>query len=106
MSLFILFWQFRVIQKIAGSIAAEYASRNLPVEARPTYQIGLWYCICSFAGLILGFMPELRILVIVVGLAILVLWIMYWVKTAEYKNAMKNMPEQTDEGSMVFQDLY
>lgn len=105
-SVFVLFWQFRIVQKISASITAEYASRNVQVEAKPTYQIGLAYCICSAAGLVLGFMPQLRMLILLLGIATLVLWIMYWVKTAEYKKAMSAMPLNADEDSALFRDLY
>jgi hypothetical protein len=105
-SVFVLFWQFRIVQKISASIAAEYASRNLQIEAKPAYQIGLAYCICSAAGLVLGFMPQLRMLIGLLGIVTLVLWIMYWVKTAEYKKAMKNMPVNADDESALFRDLY
>ncbi len=39
-------WQFMVVSKIADSIKAEYTRFNILVnESRPTYTIGLVYCI-------------------------------------------------------------
>lgn len=105
-SLSALIWQYRIVQKLSDSIAREYASRNLPVEAKPTYQIGMIYCICMLAGVILGFMPALRLLASVVSIGSLVLWIMYWIKTAEYKKAMKALPSHPDDESALFSNLY
>lgn len=105
-NLFVLIWQFRIVQKISASIALEYASRNRQVEARPTYQTGLVYCILLLASLLADFLPHIPALKGAIGIGGLVYWIMYWSKTATYKKELRNMPEHTDEGSMVFQDLY
>ena len=76
--LFNLVWQFILVDRISDSIAAECNRLNIPLEERrPTYNIGLAYCILSIAG---GFIP-------VVGfLAAIVCFIIYWVKTAAYRN--------------------
>ncbi len=106
-SLFCLIWQFRVVQKLSDSIAKEYASRNIRVEAKPTYQVGLVYCILMLASLLTGFLPRtISGLNFAIGVATLVYWIMYWVKTAGYKKELRAMPEYNDNESELFRNLY
>lgn len=104
-SIFILVWHFRIVTKIADSIAQEYASRNMQVEARPAYQTGLIYCICSATAMVISLFA-LKWLGILAGIASFIFWIMYWIKTAEYKKALKAMPHNPEEENSVFQDLY
>ena len=77
-------WNFITVQRIAESIKAEYDSRQMPCEDKPAYSIGLAMCICTCCTWIpiLGFLASLG------GI---VLWIIYWVKTAEYKRNMQAM---------------
>ena len=83
--LFGMVWQFMVVSAIADSLKAEYAKRNIPVqEDRPSYGIGLTYCILFVCGII----PFLGGLASLGGL---VCWIIYWVKIAEYKNKLAAM---------------
>ena len=75
--LFNLVWQFIVVQKLSDSIMLECQRLNIPTsERRPTYNIGLAYCITTIAG---GIIP------IIGPLGAIVCWIMYWVKVSEYK---------------------
>lgn len=104
-SIFILAWHFKIVTKIADSIAQEYASRNMQVEARPAYQTGLIYCICSATALVISLFA-LKWLGMIVSIASFIFWIMYWIKTAEYKKALKAMPSSPEEDSSIFQDLY
>lgn len=105
-SLFVLIWQFRIVQKISDSIALEYASRNMQVEAKPAYQVGLIYCIILLASLIIDFIPGLTMLRSIIGIAGLIYWILYWVKTAAYKKELRHLPEHADNDSVLFRDLY
>lgn len=78
--LFNLVWQFIAVERISNSIKAECIKLNIPIgEDRPTYNIGLTKNILSFGGII----PFLGILL---NIAFLVYWIIYWVKVNEYKN--------------------
>lgn len=73
---FNLVWQFIMVDKIAQSIGAECARLNIPVsDAKPTYNLGLAWNICNF----------LSIIPIIGGLAALIIFILYWVKVAEFK---------------------
>ena len=104
-SVFVLVWQFYMVNKVADSIEAEYLSRNLPVPARPTYQTGLFYCICNTVGLV-GNVPFLSFFALLAGIAGFVAWILYWVKIAEWKNHIKVLPPANDGESALFKDLY
>src|SRR5687768_4823839 len=48
--IFNIVWQFIMVGRIADSIREECVRLNIPVrEERPTYNIGLAFCICSLA---------------------------------------------------------
>lgn len=91
--LFGIVWQFIVVSRISTSIGAELASRNSfsfenPQYAqgyeggeRPTYQIGIAYCVLFCCSII-------PILGTLTGIAGIICWIIYWVKLSEYKNLM------------------
>ena len=76
-------WNFFVVGYIADSLKLEFNKRNIPVEDRPAYSIGLTYSILSACSYVpfLGGLAEL---------GALVLWIIYWVKINEYKTKLQN----------------
>jgi hypothetical protein len=79
---FNLIWNFFVVMNIAKSLASEYARRGIPSpEPMPGQSIGLAMSICACCCIIpvLGFLA---------GLANLVLWVLYWVKIAEYSRIL------------------
>jgi hypothetical protein len=80
---FNLVWHFFVVMGLAKSLKNEFAKRRIfsPEEA-PAQPIGLAMCICACCSIIplLGFLA---------ALAHLVLWIMYWVKVAEYSRLLE-----------------
>lgn len=80
--LFNLVWQFFVVFSIAKSLANEFARRGMAVsEQTPAQPIGLAMCICACVSII----PLLGMIAAVTSL---VLWIMYWVKVAEYSRLL------------------
>lgn len=97
--LFGMVWQFVVVARIADSLARELQARQLrfsfeqqpdaalsqPAVARPTYSIGLAYCIlmCLF------FVPFLNVLTTLAGF---VCWIIYWVQLAGYRRQLRPVP--------------
>lgn len=96
--LFNIVWQFIVVSRISESIRNEINGRTTDsflgdanpiftsdVEPRPTYSIGLAYCILGLGGIIpfLGWLASL---------AALVCWIIYWTQIAAYKNKFLNNP--------------
>ena len=81
--LFGMIWHFIIVEKIANSLKDEFAERGIPVEEeKPGYQVGLACCILT-ACTIIPFLGALS------SLGALITWIIYWVKTADYKNQLK-----------------
>jgi len=96
--LFNLIWQFIVVGRISDSIRNEINDRNLnsflgiadPLFAndltrRPTYDMGLTFCILSLCGCI----PLLGGIASIAGI---VCWIIYWTQIVAYKNKFLNNP--------------
>lgn len=93
--LFGIVWQFFVVSRIAGSISRELASDNTfsfeeqqntdrnQSNIKPTYNIGIAYCVLTVCSII----PVLGGITAIAGL---VCWIIYWVKLSEYKNQLQN----------------
>jgi len=76
-------WQFIVVSRIADSIKDECAKLNIPVnENRPTYIIGLIYCVSSLLFLI----PAIKTIGAFAGL---ILWILYWINVNKYKKLIE-----------------
>ena len=77
--IFNLVWQFIMVNKIAESITEECIKLNISArENKPTYNAGLTWNICN----LFTWIPLLG------GLAVLITFILYWVKVNEYKNLM------------------
>ena len=91
--LFNIVWQFIVVNRIADSLAAEFKMRNINVnQSRPTYDLGIAYCICSVCGII-------PLLGVFAGIAAFILWIIYWVKVNEFKIQL-SAPYDACQGQM------
>lgn len=85
---FQIIWMFIVVSKISESIQAEYNMRGSSVEPKPTYNIGLAMCILNVCCII----PFVNFFA---GIALLICFIIYWIKTSEFKNNIKQMPVHT-----------
>ena len=97
--IFNLVWQFIIVNRVSDSIAAECNKLNIPLdEKRPTYNIGLAYCVLSVAG---GFIP------VIGAIAALVCFIIYWMKTASYRKLIITNKESfiLDAENDVFHSL-
>ena len=84
--LFNLVWQFFVVTAMSNSLGNEFRLRGMMgAPPEPGKQVGMGMCVCSVCGLIpyVGF---------VAGLANIVLWIMYWVKMAEFSRMLDVPP--------------
>ena len=80
--IFGLIWAFVIVNRVADSIKAEFASKNIKInEERPGFNIGLAACILYCCSII----PILRFLALV-GF---VCWIIYLVKINNYKIKLK-----------------
>jgi len=74
-----LVWQFIIVNRIADSLKAEFASRGIKLdEKRPGFGIGLASCILSSCSIIpyLGY---------VTSFGGIICWIIYWSKINDYK---------------------
>lgn len=79
---FSLIWNFFVVMALGKSLGNEYARRGIPSpEPLPGQPIGLAMSICMCCSII----PVLGILASLAGL---VLWIMYWIKIANYSGVL------------------
>lgn len=80
--LFNLIWQFLVVLAIARSVGNEFRAREIPYsDPEPGKTIGLAMCICGCCGII-------PLLGIITSLVSLVLWIVYWIKVAEFSRML------------------
>ena len=92
---FSIVWQFIVVTRISDSIKREFESwqndsiLGLPdaeaaqlLNIRPTYDIGIAYCILICCSII----PFLGTFAAIAGI---VCWIIYWIKLAEYKRMIE-----------------
>lgn len=80
--LFNLVWQFLVVLAIARSVGNEFRARGIPYsDPEPGKTIGLAMCICGCCGII-------PLLGIITSLVSLVLWIVYWIKVAEFSRML------------------
>ena len=81
-----LIFGFFMVMGLAKSLRNEFNRRGTPVpDPEPGQSIGIAMCICACCGII----PFLGILAF---LAHLVLWIIYWVKIAEYSRFLDLQP--------------
>lgn len=97
-----LIWQFSVVKRIADSIRKEMASRQddsilgfsdaVAAEAfnqRPTFQIGIAYCIFFTICFVLArLLPLIQIWFFIPGM---ICWIIYWVQLAKWKRKLVRM---------------
>jgi hypothetical protein len=77
-----LVWQFIIVMNIAKSLGNEFARLGIPCpEPTPGQTIGLAMCVCNCCI----FIPLLGGLVSIAGL---VLWIVYWIRIANYSRLL------------------
>ena len=75
--LFSVVWNFIMVTALSKSLGAELTARNIPHENEPGKVIGLVWASLGAACLIpgLGFL---------LGIPVLIMWIIYWVKIAGF----------------------
>jgi hypothetical protein len=87
--LFNIIYPFILYPKIADSVRNEYQARGIKKAGDFSRGIGIAMPILSLCGII-------PILGSLAGLANFVLFIIFWVKNAEYKNELKRAPKAAD----------
>ena len=96
--IFNIIWQFVVITRISDSIKNEINDRNAnsflgiadpafanDINKRPTYNIGLAFCILGCSSII----PSLGGYA---SIASLICWVFYWIQLTGYKNKFTSNP--------------
>lgn len=82
--IFSLVWHFFVVSHMAKSLHNEFFRRSIPVpEEEPGKKLGLAMCILALVSLV-------PIIGALAGLAVLVLWIMYWLRISKYAQLLRN----------------
>ena len=90
-------WMVYTVIKIRDSVAAELRSRGLPAGKDPAYGVGMGYAVLSIVGAVLGWATPggygagLAAFGGVMGIASLVLWILYWIRTSRLKAELQYM---------------
>jgi hypothetical protein len=77
-----LVWNFFLVLGVANTLNNEFAHRGAPVAfEKPGQNIGIAMCVCAVCSVIpfLGFLA---------AIASFVLWIVYWVKIAEFSRLL------------------
>jgi len=87
--IFNLGWFIYTVAKVRDSVRAEYQSRRWPIEGDQGYNVGLVAGILAIAAFVIGWIPVLGW---AIGIAELVCWILYWLKTHEIKNRLGEGP--------------
>lgn len=82
--IFNLGWMVYTVLKISEAVSKKYAAHNVPNPSEGAKTLGLLYSISSICSII----PFLGGLF---ALAALVLFIIYWIKVAEFNKAMPEM---------------
>ena len=88
-------WAFICVQKISESIEAQYRSRNMYVEPKPTYNVGLAWAIlrCTTIIPVIGYLS---------AFAEIICFLVYWVKLAEFKKSILQLPPPDFSNNSVF----
>lgn len=104
-AVFVVIWNFKIVKGVATSIEAEFDSRNIPIEYRPSYQTGMFMAV-SFSITLIKEGPYIGVLGSIASLAYIIGWIAYWVRTHKFKKELQSLPQHEDEESVIFKDLY
>jgi len=96
--LFNIVYGFIMYPKITESIRREFESRNAPQEGDYLKALGMTMPILNVVGLV-----PVQALKGIVGLGSLVVFIIYWVKAAEFKNKLRSLPK-ADAAGVRFSD--
>jgi hypothetical protein len=79
---FHLIWSFFVVMALGESLGNEFRRRGVPnTDRQPGQSIGMAMCVCGCCAMI----PLINFLA---GPAAFVLWIIYWVKIAEFSRLL------------------
>ena len=106
--LFSFAWMIYTVVKIRDSVEAEMRSRGTAVAKDPAYRVGMSYAVLSIIVAVVGWSTPGGYLAVAAGLvglsaalsiASLVLWILYWIRTASLKNGLKHELQYLESSS-------
>lgn len=104
--LFSLIYAFIAYPKISDSLKAEYEQRGIPSTGDYLRTLGITMASLNAGSAVLGrVVPSLGPFLMLVNLAAVVIWIIYWVKAAQFKNELMNAPKGEGGFSMSSSDL-
>jgi hypothetical protein len=83
--IFNLGWFIYTVTKVRDSVRGEYQSRGWAPDGDFGYNVGLTTGILAIASFFIGWVPVLGW---GIGLALLVCWIIYWLKMSDLKNRL------------------
>ncbi|MES2554894.1 MAG: hypothetical protein V4604_02025 [Bacteroidota bacterium] len=86
--LFNIVYRFILYPKISESLRLEFEHREQPREGDYLKGLGLTLAILGAVNIL-----PIEVLKSITSLGILIIWIVYWVKTAEFKNQLRSMPK-------------
>lgn len=104
-ALTVVIWNFKIIRGIAISVEAEFDSRDIPIESRPSYQTGMFMAVTLLLSLTIE-IPYLRFIGALAIFANILGWIAYWMRTYKLKKRLQALPQYEDEESLIFKDLF
>jgi hypothetical protein len=82
-------WQFFVVINVSLSLGREFRRRGIPCVDKPGFAVGLTMAILQVVASILFYIPYVGLFVgLPIYIASLVLWIIYWVKVANYSKQL------------------
>ena len=88
--IFNLGWFLYTVTKVTDSLRAEYQSRGWAPEGDFGYAVGLAAGVLAIASFFMGWVPVLGWLV---AIALLVCWILYWLKVSDVKSRLAGAVE-------------
>ncbi|MGA9062060.1 MAG: hypothetical protein WB341_10390 [Terracidiphilus sp.] len=81
-----LIWNFFIVLALSNSLGREFPARGVTqLDPEPGKSIGLAMSVCMACGII-------PVLGIVASLVSLVLWVVYWIKIAEFSRLLDQFP--------------
>lgn len=87
---FNLIYPFILFPKISDSIMEEFADRKMDTSGDFSRNLGVAMSILKLASVLLRYLGPLAVLGGLATLALLIIWIVYWVKMSQFKDQLKN----------------
>ena len=90
-----LIWQYLIVANLMDSLSAEFRYRKAKYPLIKMKKIGTAYCVLFF----LSFIPKIGI---ILGLAGIVCFILFWIKVLDVKKTLQFLPTDQEFGKTEF----